>query len=90
MAKIAELVYGASAYSTSRWFEPGTLTLGHRYVCGAMIAMVRSDSLLERTGFEPRRPVDFAACHHGLNRSTAEDRLVSEQTSNLSHGHAFR
>ena len=31
--------------------------------------------LVERAGFEPPRPVDFAAGHHGLNRSTDEDPL---------------
>ena len=31
--------------------------------------------LVERTGFEPPRPVDFAAGHHGLNPAPDEDSL---------------
>ena len=38
-------------------------------------AAQKPDWLVERTGFEPPRPVDFAAGHHGLNRSTDEDPL---------------
>ena len=37
-----------------------------------------SDWLLERTGFEPPSPVDFAAGHHGLNRSTDQDPLCDD------------
>ena len=53
--------------------------------CGLFTTVISAESaegpyddlnwLVERTGFEPPRPVDFAAGHHGLNRSTAEDPL---------------
>jgi hypothetical protein len=39
--------------------SPAPLISGlcHRYICGAIIAMVRSGSLLEQSGFELPRPL---------------------------------
>jgi hypothetical protein len=47
-------------------------------------------SLHERAGFEPPRPVDFAAVIMVSIVQPMKTRFAFEQTSNLSHGHAFR
>ena len=52
-----------------------TVASGHLHRQDSHLLERQLASLHEQLGFEPPRPVDFAAGHHGLNRSTDEDSL---------------